>query len=565
MNVGRDDTLTAAEKALSVFRHEADLAAFIDLTRSLASRDDIFEILFSVVSRLADMLGVDRGSIVLRQTQDSSASDPSDFAVVVASSDDVTLRNHTFSLGKYPEIKQVLETGEVLVIRDVDESPLLTDVLKSEGSLAFSSMALLPIVVDGSPIAVLCLKRGARADFTDYDIMHAQAVANATAIALDNARVLRELRDEARALFSAHTRDEQKLKELSRYLDIFESSRDAMLVMDEVGKILFANPMAAHLAHRQLSQLVGTSLVELVTDKDTVAIVEVLEGFEHGQYPAGLDFRMRGGGLDSSRGITTVCVNFSAMPGKNRAVLATLRDVSAERSMARELSQTKEFLERVIESSVDGIVSADLRGNVLVFNRSACRLFGYARDQVIGKLRVDQLYPPGVAKDIMRRIKSPMGGGAGRLTEERVEMLTREGECVPVNLTASLVMNGDRPVGTVGIFTDIRHRLAMEARLSEAQRQLQDRQRQDAIAEVAGAAAHELNQPLTSVMGYAEYLKRAVSNDPALAHAVEVIMSETQRMADIVRKVGRITRYETKPYVGATKIVDIDRSSTPER
>jgi PAS domain S-box-containing protein len=336
-------------------------------------------------------------------------------------------------------------------------------------------------------------------------------------------------------------------------------------VMDEVGKILFANPMAAHLAHRQLSQLVGTSLVELVTDKDTVAIVEVLEGFEHGQYPAGLDFRMRGGGLDSSRGITTVCVNFSAMPGKNRAVLATLRDVSAERSMARELSQTKEFLERVIESSVDGIVSADLRGNVLVFNRSACRLFGYARDQVIGKLRVDQLYPPGVAKDIMRRIKSPMGGGAGRLTEERVEMLTREGECVPVNLTASLVMNGDRPVGTVGIFTDIRHRLAMEARLSEAQRQLQDRQRQDAIAEVAGAAAHELNQPLTSVMGYAEYLKRAVSNDPALAHAVEVIMSETQRMADIVRKVGRITRYETKPYVGATKIVDIDRSSTPER
>jgi signal transduction histidine kinase len=113
----------------------------------------------------------------------------------------------------------------------------------------------------------------------------------------------------------------------------------------------------------------------------------------------------------------------------------------------------------------------------------------------------------------------------------------------------------------VGIFTDIREKLAMEERLSLAQEQLEERRRADAIAEVAGAAAHELNQPLTSVMGYAEYLKRRVQDDAALTHAVEVILGETQRMADIVRKVGRITRYETKPYVGAAKIVDIDASS----
>lgn len=565
MNLGRGELELAAGEALSASRREADWAALIDLTRSLASQDDIFEILFSVVSRLADILGVDRGSIVLKQSHDTTPTTDVTQAIVVASSDDATLRNHTFSLGKYPEIKQVFDSGEVLIIRDVDQSPLLSEVLKAEGSLAFSSMALLPIVVDRATIAVLCLKRGARADFTDNDIMHAQAVANATAIALDNARVLRELRDEARALFSAHSRDEEKLKELTRYLEIFESSRDAMLVMDESGRVLFANPMAAHLAHRPLNVLVGAGLVELVSEKDKLAVRDVLDGFCRGQYPAGLDLGMIAAGGDSTRALTTVSVNFSAMPGTNRAVLATLRDVTSERGMARELSRTKEFLERVIESSVDGIVSADLRGNVLVFNRSACRLFGYERSDVIGKMRVDRLYPPGVAKDIMRRIKSAEGGGVGRLTEERVDMLTHQGECVPVNLSASLVMNGDRPVGTVGIFTDIRNRLAMETRLAEAQRQLQDRQRQDAIAEVAGAAAHELNQPLTSVMGYAEYLKRAVSGDPALAHAVEVIMGETQRMADIVRKVGKITRYETKPYVGATKIVDLDRSSTPER
>ncbi|HXS18477.1 MAG TPA: PAS domain S-box protein, partial [Polyangiaceae bacterium] len=367
------------------------------MTRSLANREDIFEILFSVVARLADLLEVDRGSIVLKQVSDGTAT-TDDRGIVVASSDDETLRNHTFSLSKYPEVKQVFDTGQVLVIRDVSESTLLTDVLKAEGSLAFSSMALIPIGVEGAPIAVLCLKRSARVDFTEYDIMHAQAVASATAIALDNARVLRELRDEARALFFAHTRDEQRLKELSRYFDVFESSRDAMLVMDDHGRILFANPMAAHLTHQQRQQLVGVSLLDLTDPREHPALRDVVAGFSAGQYPSGLDFRLA---AQPQTDAITVCVNFSEILGNNRAVLATLRDVTAERGMARELSQTKEFLERVIESSVDGIVSADLRGNVLVFNRSACKLFGYEREDVVGNMRVDRLYPPGVAKEIM--------------------------------------------------------------------------------------------------------------------------------------------------------------------
>ena len=62
-------------------------------------------------------------------------------------------------------------------------------------------------------------------------------------------------------------------------------------------------------------------------------------------------------------------------------------------------------------------------------------------------------------------------------------------------------------------------------------------------------------------MGYAEYLKRTVSGDVAQERAIDVILSETERMANIVRKVGRITRYETKPYVGGAKIVDIEASS----
>ena len=89
-------------------------------------------------------------------------------------------------------------------------------------------------------------------------------------------------------------------------------------------------------------------------------------------------------------------------------------------------------------------------------------------------------------------------------------------------------------------------------------------EQQAMIAELAGATAHELNQPLTSVLGYAELAKRKLSKQEEVARILDIILSETERMADIVRKIGRITRYETKSYVGDQRIVDIERSSDPE-
>jgi len=130
-----------------------------------------------------------------------------------------------------------------------------------------------------------------------------------------------------------------------------------------------------------------------------------------------------------------------------------------------------------------------------------------------------------------------------------------------VALSAALIMEDAEPVGSVGIFTDLRDRLRMEARLSEAQEELRAREKQALIAELAGAAAHELNQPLTSVLGYAELIRRRVDEASAVQHAATVIQKEAERMAEIVRKIGKITRYETKTYVGAAKILDLDRSS----
>jgi PAS domain S-box-containing protein len=323
--------------------------------------------------------------------------------------------------------------------------------------------------------------------------------------------------------------------------------------------VLFANPRAREITGYSESELLRLHLASLLSPDEQERAERLLGGFREGVYPRGVDLNMQ-----REQGTRMIVnVSFSSVLHEDNAVLFTFRDVTTERETARELKQIKEFLERVIDSSVDGIVSADLRGKVLVFNRSASRLFGYAPDNVIGRMRVDHLYPEGVAREIMRQIKADSLGGYGRLENYRVDMLNASGEKVPVTLSAALVVDNGRPIATVGVFTDIRDRLQMAAQLEEAQEELRNRERQALVAELAGAAAHELNQPLTSVIAYAEMLRRQLAADEALKHHADVIVQEGERMAEIVRKVGKITKYETKKYVGGARILDLEKASDP--
>src|SRR3954463_14326943 len=128
-------------------------------------------------------------------------------------------------------------------------------------------------------------------------------------------------------------------------------------------------------------------------------------------------------------------------------------------------------------------------------------------------------------------------------------------------MTASPLYERDREVATVGILTDLRERIRMEQRLLDAQQKLQHSEKQALVAELAGAAAHELNQPLTSIIGYAQLIQRQSDKEAAHLRAVGIILSEAERMAGIVKKIGRITKYETTDYVGTAKMLDLDRAA----
>jgi PAS domain S-box-containing protein len=342
-----------------------------------------------------------------------------------------------------------------------------------------------------------------------------------------------------------------------RYADFFESAADGMIVIDRDGQVLFTNPRAREITGYGETELVGLSLKDLLIADESDRADRLLRGFREGVYPRGVDLHVKSG----RAGVITISVSFSSVLQEGSAVLFSFREVTLERRTAVELKQTKEFLERVIDSSVDGIVCADMDGRLLIFNRAAGRILGHLASDVLGKLPLDRLYPPGVADQVMEMILDPSVSGHGRLESYRVDMLDAKGDPIPINLSAALIMDNRKPIGSVAVITDIRERLRMEASLEKVQDELRTREKQAIVAELAGGAAHELNQPLTSVIGYAELLLRRNEVGTPQHGAAAVILKEAERMAEIVRKIGKITKYETKTYVGGAKILDLEKAS----
>jgi PAS domain S-box-containing protein len=529
---------------------ERDAKLVLELTQTLASNLDFRGILFTVVQRIAEVVEVDRVSIVL-------VRDQSDVAYVVAASDNENLRDLPISLASYPEIQTTIRTGEPLIIGDTSTHQildLLRDDAPSAAKMVFRSVALLPINHDGRPLGVLFLRARRAGAFGQREVSLCSTVSSAMAIALRNARVLQSLRDQTQQVTVARFEAERRLRSLERYADFFESSADGIIVLDPEGRLLFTNPRARAITGFSEGEL--TEFRALFAYEDSNALDALFAGFGEGKFPEAHDMILRA--RDDRR--VVVSVNLTSVAREEGAILCSFRDVTHERALEGELLKTKESLQRVIDSSFDAIVSADMNGTITLFNRAAERLTGYDSREVVGK-DVRMLYPHAIAESIMRSIRQ----GGGRIEGLRIDVLDSTQSPVPVSFSGALIVDQEQLVGSVGIFTDLREKMRMERKLQLAQEQLLEKERQAIIAELAGAAAHELNQPLQSVMSYSELMRRKLDTDSPVLSYLDVIYGEAERMAEIVRKIGRITRYETKTYVGSQRIFDLDRaSSEPE-
>lgn len=516
-----------------------------------ASGDDAAA-LVHVLQITASTLGFERASLIAH-------IEGSDHAFVIAASDAEPLQRFTLAITEYPEIQEAIRTVQPVLIDDVLLNPLTGPIADMLSSRSIRGIAVFPVQWRGRPLGVITLRKRAPgvAHLGERGLELGKLIASITAAHLRHGAVLESLRDQTSRLSRVRYEAERRLRGIDSLKEHFEAGADGVVVLDDGARILFVNRAAERITGFARDGLLGSELVDLVASDQRQQIGDAVARVLAGVNVEAFDLE-----LSTTSGASVwVSVSTSTVLSGTGAVILAFRDVTAERALEHELRSTKEFLERLIDSTVDAIIAADMRGQIILFNQGAERLFGYRARDVIGHLPVWRLYDDGGANQIMRMLRSTSYGGVGRLEQTRREVRIAKGDAVPVSMTASIVYQGEREVATVGILTDLRERIRMEQRLLDAQQKLQLSEKQALVAELAGAAAHELNQPLTSIMGYAQLIQRQSPAGAAHLRAVGIILSESERMASIVKKIGKITKYETTDYVGSARMLDLSRAA----
>jgi len=229
-------------------------------------------------------------------------------------------------------------------------------------------------------------------------------------------------------------------------------------------------------------------------------------------------------------------------------------DITERKRIEDELREANEFFMNLIESSVDGIIAADMKGNIFIFNKGAEILSGYKAEEVIGKLHITQIYPPGIAKEIMKRLRSPDYGGIGKLLPSQFNVVNKFGEEIPIQISAALIYNGaGQEVASVGIFTDLRSRLLMEKKLQETHLQLVSSEKMASLGKLAAGIAHEINNPLGGILIYSSLMMEDLPEEDPKRGDLARIVQEAGRCKDIVKSLLEFAR-QTEPKKEPTDI-----------
>ncbi|MDY6837069.1 MAG: response regulator [Thermodesulfobacteriota bacterium] len=159
-----------------------------------------------------------------------------------------------------------------------------------------------------------------------------------------------------------------------------------------------------------------------------------------------------------------------------------------------ELQKAHDFQTNLIQNSIDGIIAADEDGTILVFNQGAEELTGRTASEVIGKMDIDSIYPPGASKTVHETFAAEAYGGKNRLVNYEIPLLSKSGKEIPVRISGAALFEEGRATGIVCFFQDLRE-------IKRLERELIQSERLSAIGQAVAGMAHYTKNILNGLQG----------------------------------------------------------------
>jgi PAS domain S-box-containing protein len=357
----------------------------------------------------------------------------------------------------------------------------------------------------------------------------------------------------------------------ARFLSLVEHAPNVIVTVDLGGTILFVNRQVP-VDGREPWELIGSSVFELAGGQSRgdleAAIQEIIAN------KSAHEFALRGLVKEhvesdgSERGPEDKDARWyevQAAPvmrgGAVAAITMILTDVTERRHAELALRRSESRWRFLWENVPDRITELDGEGRIVVTNRP---VGARPAEQVYGTM-VSEYLDPEAAIALRRAMEIAQRTGEPSSYEVAVPGAPGERErwwsnrVVPFG-EAGRPTAGSTRMGFLLIGTDVSDRKAAERERANLEAQLRQQQKLESIGTLASGVAHEINNPIQSIMNYADLVRMRADPDGAVADFAGEIIAETERVANIVRNLLAFARQE-KEHHSPARIIDIVEST----
>lgn len=337
-----------------------------------------------------------------------------------------------------------------------------------------------------------------------------------------------------------------------KYRTVLDSIEEAYFEVDISGKFTFFNDSLSKSLGYSNDELAGMNNRDYMSPESSKKIYDLFNQI----YNTGNPIKKVVYEIvrkDGSRGFHELSASLMKdQTGRPIGFRGISHDITERMKAEEVLQESEERLRILFEFAPDAFFLNDVEGTLLDGNRTAEKLIGYERHELIGEnfLTLGVLGPDQIQKAAELLAKNALGEATGpdefTLNRKDGSQITVEISTVPVKIKKELLV--------MGIARDITRRL-------EAEEAAMKGEKLQTMIEMATAVCHEMNQPMQVISGYSGLLLAGMTEDDPDYEDIKEISKQVEKMAVITTNLQNITTYKTRTYIKGRNMVDIDQSS----
>jgi PAS domain S-box-containing protein len=320
-----------------------------------------------------------------------------------------------------------------------------------------------------------------------------------------------------------------------------ESIPTRVALLDRDRRYVYVNRHYIEFAGKSEEEILGRTVPEVLAEEAFATFYPQGERALTGEivpWEGWLDYRQ------GRRYLERFCVPLFSDDGAVTGYFIFNRDLTElklnEQALAEELTAriaSEALNTAIIASALDCVIAIDETGQIVEFNPAAETTFGYSRVEVLGRPINDLIVPPALQQRHADGFHRYIAGGAARIIGRRIEIeaMRASGEVFPVELTITEVRLPERRLFTAHL-RDLTTPRAAAAEIQRQREALHQSEKMAALGSLLAGVAHELNNPLSIVIGNAQMLAEAAAPaSPDLAERAQRVQAAAERCGRVVR------------------------------